>query len=144
MVDLEIKIKLLDKDLELPSFAYEGDAAFDMRASHDAVLAPGEMKLIKTGLAMAIPKGFRGIVKDRSGLAAKHGLETAAGVIDAGYRGEVGIVMRNHGSEEFAVEKGMRIAQMKIEEVPIMSLVEVDDLDDSQRGEGGFGSSGLM
>ena len=144
MINLEIKIKRLDQDLELPSFAYEGDAAFDMRSREDIIIAPGEMKLIKTGLAMAIPKGFRGIIKDRSGLAAKHGLETSAGVIDAGYRGEIGIVMRNHGRAEFAVEKGMRIAQMKIEEVPAMSIVEVDDLDDSHRGEGGFGSSGLM
>ena len=137
-------MKRLDKDLELPSFAYKGDAAFDLRSREDIIIAPGEMKLIQTGLAMVIPEGFRGIIKDRSGLAAKHGLETAAGVIDTGYRGEIGIVMRNHASKEFVIEKGMRIAQMKIEEVPAMSIVEVDDLDDSHRGEGGFGSSGLM
>jgi len=140
---VQIKIKRLDKDLELPSFAYEGDAAFDLRSCADAVLAPGDMKIIRTGIAMAIPLGYRGIIKDRSGLAAKHGLESAAGVIDSGYRGEVGVVMRNHSSEEFRIEKGMRIAQMKIEEAPSLGIVEVEDLEDSQRSEGGFGSSGL-
>lgn len=140
---MEIKIKRLDKDIEIPSFAYEGDAAFDLRSCEALTLPPGEMKIVKTGLAMSIPDGFRGIIKDRSGLAAKHCLETAAGVIDAGYRGEVGIVMRNHSNKDFQIEKDMRIAQMKIEEVPKMTIVEVDNLEDSQRGEGGFGSSGL-
>ena len=139
---MNIKIKRLNKDLEIPSFAYEGDAAFDLRACEESILAPNEMKIIKTGIAMAIPSGYRGIIKDRSGMAAKFELETSAGVIDSGYRGEVGVVLRNHSKDEFRIERGMRIAQMKIEEVPKISIIEVDDLDDTQRGEGGFGSSG--
>jgi dUTP pyrophosphatase len=97
---------------------------------------------VKTGLAFAIPSGYVGLIWDRSGLAAKHGLHKLAGVIDAGYRGEVGVVLINHGSESFTVEKGMRVAQMLIQSVERVSLTEVEDLDETKRGEGGFGSTG--
>ena len=141
---MEIKIKRLDKDIEIPSFAYEGDAAFDLRSCEDFMLPPGEMKIVKTGLAMSIPDGFRGIIKDRSGLAAKHSLHTMAGVIDSGYRGEIGIVLINLGSEEFAVEKGMRVAQIIIQPCLNVSVSEVESLDDeTERGDGGFGSTGI-
>ena len=140
---MELKIKRLDKGVELPSYAYEGDAAFDLRSAEDTTISPGQMKIVKTGLAMAIPRGFRGIIKDRSSMAAKNHLETSAGVVDSGYRGEVGIVIRNQGDEDFVVERGMRIAQMKMEQVPEVQIVESENLEESERGSGGFGSSGI-
>ena len=140
---MELKIKRLDKELELPNFAHEHDAAMDLRASHSEVLQPGEKKIVKTGIQMAIPKGYAGLIWDRSGLAAKHSIHTMAGVIDAGYRGEIGIVMINLGQTEFQVEKGMRIAQIILHPILNMKVTEVDDLDETSRGEGGFGSTGL-
>lgn len=139
---MELKIKKLSEDIETPDFAYEHDAAFDLRASHSETIKPGEKKIIKTGLAMAIPVGYVGLIWDRSGMAAKYSLHTLAGVIDAGYRGEVGVVMVNLGSEDFNIEKNMRIAQMLIQPVLQPKIKEVTDLEESERGEGGFGSSG--
>lgn len=139
---MQLKIKKISEDIETPGFAYEHDAAFDLRAAHSETIKPGEKKIVKTGLAMAIPKGYVGLIWDRSGMAAKFSLHTLAGVIDAGYRGEVGVVMVNLGSEEFNIEKNMRIAQMLIQPVLQPEIEEVDDLDESERGEGGFGSSG--
>lgn len=140
---MKLKIKRLDKELELPNFAHEHDAAMDLRASHSEVLKPGEKKIVKTGIQMAIPKGYAGLIWDRSGLAAKSSIHTMAGVIDAGYRGELGVVMINLGKEEFQVEKGMRIAQLIIHPILNMQVTEVEDLDETSRGEGGFGSTGL-
>ncbi|MGM5482215.1 MAG: dUTP diphosphatase [Nanobdellota archaeon] len=139
---MELKIKKITKDVDMPNFAYEHDAAFDLRASHDEVIKAKEKKIIKTGLQMAIPKGYVGLIWDRSGMAAKYTLHTLAGVIDSGYRGEVGVVIINLGDEEFPVKKNMRIAQMLIQPIETPSIIEVDNLEDSQRGEGGFGSSG--
>ncbi len=127
----------------MPGFAYEHDAAFDLRAANSEIIKQGEKKIIKTGLSMAIPKGHVGLIWDRSGLAAKYSLHTLAGVIDSGYRGEVGVVMVNLGNEEFKIEKNMRIAQMLIQPIAHPEIKEVEDLDESERGEGGFGSSGL-
>lgn len=140
---MELKIKRLDKELELPNFAHEHDAAMDLRASHDEILQPGEKKIVKTGIQMAIPKGYAGLIWDRSGLAAKNSIHTMAGVIDAGYRGELGVVMINLGKENFQVEKGMRIAQLIIHPILNMKVTEVENLDETSRGEGGFGSTGL-
>ncbi len=126
----------------MPFFAYEHDAAFDLRASHSEIIRPSEKKIIKTGISMAIPTGYVGLIWDRSGMAAKFSLHTLAGVIDSGFRGEIGVVMFNLGNEEFNIEKNMRIAQMLIQPVVCPTISEVDDLDDSARGEGGFGSSG--
>lgn len=142
MKTLELKIKRLDKSVEMPGYAYEHDAAFDLRSSHSDTIKPGEKKIIKTALQMAIPQGHVGLIWDRSGMAAKHSLHTLAGVIDSGYRGEVGVVIVNLGTEEFNIEKNMRIAQMLIQPVKTPEVVEVDDLEESERGEGGFGSSG--
>lgn len=140
---MELKIKRLDKELELPNFAHEHDAAMDLRASHDEILQPGEKKIVKTGIQMAIPKGYAGLIWDRSGLAAKNSIHTMAGVIDAGYRGELGVVMINLGKDNFQVEKGMRIAQLIIHPILNMKVTEVENLDETSRGEGGFGSTGL-
>lgn len=140
---MEIKIKRLNQEIELPAYAKEGDAAFDLRSAEETVLKIGETKAIATALAFEIPIGYAGLIWDRSGLAAKNALHTLAGVIDAGYRGEVKVVLRNAGKEDFKVEKGMRIAQMIIQAVVKAKIVETKELNESVRGEGGFGSSGL-
>ena len=139
---MDVKIQRTNKDIQLPSYAHAYDAAFDLRAAEEATLAPQERKIIKTGLKMAIPEGNVGLIWDRSGLAAKHSMHTLAGVVDAGYRGEVGDVMINLGQESFTVEKGMRIAQMLIQPIILANLQEVEELDETTRGEGGFGSTG--
>ncbi len=133
----------MDKSVELPSYAHPHDAALDLRAVEDHVLKPSQHVMVRTGLKMIIPQGHVGLIWDRSGLAAKHGVTTMAGVIDAGYRGEVCVVMINHGREAFKVEKGMRIAQMLVQPVLHVPVEEVEALDETARGEGGFGSSGL-
>jgi len=138
---VEVRLHRVDKEVELPKYQRENDAAFDLRSAEDKVLAPGEKTIVKTGLRMAIPDGHVGLIWDRSGLAAKHSLHCLAGVIDCTYRGEVGVVMKNLGSEPFTVEKNMRIAQMLIQPIVTASLLEVEDLDDTVRGSGGFGSS---
>lgn len=140
---VQLKIKRIDKDLPAPAYAKEGDAAFDLRSTHDALLKPGDKMLIKTGLCVAIPSGYVGLIWDRSGLAAKNGLTCLGGVIDSGYRGEIGVVLCNLGSEEFKVERNMRIAQMLIQPVHQAMIEEVEELDETHRGGTGFGSSGL-
>ncbi len=139
---MELKIKRMDKEVELPSFAHDYDAALDLRSSENTTIKAGEKKIIKTGLKMAIPEGYAGLIWDRSGMAAKHSLHTLAGVIDSGYRGEIGIVMINLSDEDFRIEKNMRIAQMLIQPVSQPKIKEVESLEESSRGENGFGSTG--
>ncbi|MBN2112100.1 dUTP diphosphatase [Candidatus Woesearchaeota archaeon] len=140
---MEIKVKRLDKGVELPDFAHEHDAAVDLRSAEEGILHPMEKRVFKTGLAFAIPKGYAGLVWDRSGMAAKHSIHTMAGVIDAGYRGEIGIVLINLGKEPFKIEKGMRIAQLLFHPILNVKIQEAEELDETSRGEGGFGSTGL-
>lgn len=139
---VSIKIKRLDKSVEVPKFQREGDAALDIRSSEDCVLKIGERKGIKTGIAMEIPYGYAGLVWDRSGLAIKHGIKTMGGVIDANYRGEIMIILKNLGEEDFKIEKGMRIAQMLIQKIENCEVEEAEELSDTNRGEKGFNSSG--
>src|SRR3989344_1618312 len=108
---MKVKIQRIS-DVDMVSYAKEGDAAFDLRSAEEGVIAPGEKKVIKTGLKMAIPQGHVGLVWDRSGLAAKHALHVLAGVIDSGYRGEVGVVLKNLGDAPVEITRNMRIAQM--------------------------------
>jgi dUTP pyrophosphatase len=134
----------LDADgLEAPSYAHPGDAGFDLRASVECQIPPGNRHLVPTGIRLAIPEGYVGLIWDRSGLAAKHGIHCLAGVVDSGYRGEVKVVLQNLGSEPFKVDRGLRIAQMLIQPVVRASLVRVESLENSSRGEGGFGSTGM-
>jgi len=140
---MDMKIVRLDKELPLPRYARDGDVAFDLMSSEDHVLKPMEWKLFKTGIKIAIPKGFVGNIRDRSGLAAKNAIHTMAGIIDPGYRGEVGVVLINLSGKDFHVEKGMRIAQMLIHKVESIDFIEVDELPaDTERGAGSFGSTG--
>lgn len=141
-----VPIKRLDPTVELPSYAYAGDAGLDLRSSENVTLKPFERRLISTGLAIAIPEGYAGFVQPRSGLALKQGLSMAntPGLIDAHYRGELKICAINLDPDNnIVISKGDRIAQLVIQQVPIVQLSEVDELDATDRGEGGFGSSGV-
>ncbi len=144
---LVLPIKRLDKTVELPRYAYEGDAGLDLRSSETVDLAPFERRLVSTGLAIAIPDGYAGFVQPRSGLALKKGLSMAntPGLIDAHYRGELKVCAINLDPKEtIHIEKGERIAQLVIQKVPVVTLQEVDELSQTDRGEGGFGSSGIQ
>jgi len=139
---MEIKIKRLNKNIDLPKYAHEGDAGFDLRSAEDVLIKAGEKAIIPTALSMAVPKGYVGLIWDRSGLAARNSLHCLAGVLDSHYRGEIKVVMINLCNEDFQVEKGMRISQMLIQPVVQAELTEVDELNETTRGDG-FGSSGL-
>lgn len=146
MKSITVPLKRLDPSVELPSYAYEGDAGLDLRSNIDIDLAPFERALIPTGLAIAIPDGFAGFVQPRSGLAIKRGFSivNTPGLIDAHYRGELMIIGINLDSREsIHIARGERIAQLVIQEVPTVNLVEVEELDETDRGSGGFGSSGV-
>ncbi len=138
-----IQIKKVSPTAVLPKYQRPGDAGLDLHADVDMIINPRERKLIPTGISMAIPQGYVGLIWDRSGLAAKSGLKTGGGVIDSNYRGEIGVVIHNFSQESFKVEKGMRIAQMLIQPVEQREIVEVEELESSSRGENGFGSTGL-
>jgi dUTP pyrophosphatase len=140
---MEIKIKRMTPEAKLPAYAHAGDAGMDLFSCVDMVLAPGETRPVPTGIQMAIPVGYVGLVWDKSGISLK-GVHRLAGVVDAGYRGEVRVVMVNLGAEPFEVKPGMKIAQMLIQPVAAPTIVEADSLDDTSRGEGGFGSTGLF
>ena len=143
---IDLPIKRLDSEVELPSYAYAGDAGLDLRSNEEVDLEPLERRLVGTGLAIAIPDGFAGFVQPRSGLALREGLSMAntPGLIDAHYRGELKVCAVNLDPEKtIHISKGERIAQLVIQKVPAVTLVEVAELDQTDRGTGGFGSSGV-
>jgi len=138
-----VSVKKLDPEAIVPTKANRSDAGYDLYALEDVEIPAVNHKLIKTGISMAIPAGYVGLIWPRSGLAYKNGLDVFAGVIDAGYRGDVGVILYNSRvGNHYQVKKGDRIAQILFQKVESFDLVEVDDLDDTQRGQGGFGSSG--
>jgi dUTP pyrophosphatase len=130
--------------LELPAYATEGAAGMDVLAAEDVTLAPGARHAVATGLAVAIPHGFEIQVRPRSGLALKHGVTVpnTPGTIDSDYRGELKVIMINHGAEPFEIRRGDRIAQLVLAPVVQATWLKVDELDETARGEGGFGSTG--
>jgi dUTP pyrophosphatase len=142
---MELKVKLLNENGQAPAYAHPGDAGMDLRSSEAVVLEPGGYRMVRTGISIALPAGTEGQVRPRSGLAAKHGISVvnAPGTIDEGYRGEVGVILINHGSEPFAIEIGDRIAQLLVKPVLRVSVSVVEALDDTARGAGGFGSTGV-
>ncbi len=145
MSQVNVNIKRLDPEVELPRYSYEGDAGLDIRANESVDIPPHERALISTGLAIALPDGYAGFMQPRSGMALKRGLSIAntPGLIDAHYRGELKVIAVNLDPRETVhIERGERIAQLVIQEVPLVKLIEVDELDETDRGEGGFGSSG--
>ncbi|GAB3436651.1 dUTP diphosphatase [Phycicoccus ginsengisoli] len=140
-----VPLRRLDPDLPVPSYAHPGDAGADLHAALEVVLAPGERTLVPTGVALALPEGYVGLVHPRSGLAARHGITivNAPGTVDAGYRGEVLVNLVNlDPTEPFTVRRGDRIAQLVVQQVARVEFVEVDSLDDSSRGDTGHGASG--
>ncbi len=142
---LQVLVRRLDRALPLPSYAHVGDAGLDLLAREDVTLAPGERAVVPTGVAIALPEGYAGFVHPRSGLAASHGLGlvNAPGTVDAGYRGEIRVVLVNHDrGETVRLQRGDRVAQLVFQRVERAQLVEVDELPESRRGGGGFGSTG--
>jgi dUTP pyrophosphatase len=140
----ELPVTRLHEGATLPTRAYDGDAGLDLAACERVELGPGERAVVGTGLAIAIPDGHAGFVQPRSGLAARHGIAVlnSPGLVDAGYRGELKVVLLNTDrAEPFVVEPGMRIAQLVVMPVATPDLVEVEELPESERGEKGFGSS---
>lgn len=140
---MKVQLQKLDAEAKLPSYAHAGDAGMDVYALQEVVLRPGERTIVPTGIAMAVPQGYVALVWDKSGRAVKNGITTMAGVIDAGYRGEVGIVIYNASVEAVTIGKHEKVAQILIQPVVSAELEEVDSLDDTDRGEGGFGSTGV-
>ena len=141
---IELAVRRLRADAQLPTRAYDEDAGLDLASCERVELAPGERALVPTGLAVAIPPGYAGFVQPRSGLAAQHGISivNTPGLVDAGYRGELLVNLLNTDEEApFVVERGMRIAQLVVLCVPSVEVVEVDTLPASERGVRGFGSS---
>ena len=145
---MKLRIKRLEgNNLELPKYKTEGSAGMDLTACIDEniILKPLERKLIKTGIAIALPNNYEAQVRPRSGLALKNGISVlnTPGTIDADYRGEIGVILINLSNEDFVVERGMRIAQLVISPIVQAELVEVEELDETLRGQGGFGSTGV-
>ena len=142
---VDIALKMLDPDLPAPSYAHEGDAGADLCAREDVTLEPGQRALVPTGVSLALPLGYVGLIHPRSGLATKHGLTVvnAPGTVDAGYRGELKVTLLNTDAvTPIVLKRGDRIAQLVIQKVERAHFIQVQDLDDSSRGAGGFGSTG--
>lgn len=140
----KIEIKRIDSKLPLPKYETENSAGMDLYASEEVTLSRGEIRLIPTGISIAIPEGYEAQLRPRSGLALKYGITllNSPGTIDADYRGEVGVIVANFGQAEFQIKKGMRIAQMVISKYEKVDWVEVEKLEETKRGTKGFGSTG--
>jgi dUTP pyrophosphatase len=143
--DLQVLVQRLDADLPAPAYAHPGDAGADLVTTVDLTLAPGERAMVPTGIAIALPEGYVALVHPRSGLAAKHGLSivNTPGTVDAGYRGEIKVMLINHDPREpIELRRGDRVAQLVIQRVERARFTEVGELPASVRGDGGYGSTG--
>ena len=142
---MKVAFKRIHPDAALPAYAHDGDAGMDVRSVEDLTIPAGRRALVHTGLVMVLPPDAEAQVRPRSGLALKHGVTVlnTPGTIDAGYRGEVGVILVNLGAEPFTVEKGMKIAQIVVSPVVQSEIVEVASVDETDRGAGGFGSTGI-
>jgi dUTP pyrophosphatase len=141
---MQLQIQKIRPEAKIPVSPYKGDAGMDIFSIEELSIAPGEKAAIKTGLKLAIPEGYAGFVWDKSGLAVKNHLKTMAGVIDSNYRGELIIVLTNLGKEIYHVEKGSKVAQLIITPIATPEITEGEVTDKTERGEGGFGSSGTV
>ena len=141
---MNISLQMLDKELPTPERAHDGDAGLDLFARHPVILEPGERRVVDTGVAVAIPPGYAGLMIPRSGLAARRGITVvnAPGLIDAGYRGELRVILLNQGAERVEIRRGDRVVQLVIVPVVTPGVEVVDELDETSRGAGGLGSSG--
>ncbi|MDB1948334.1 dUTP diphosphatase [Clostridium tertium] len=144
MNKLKLKVQKIHNEAIIPNYAHKGDAGLDLYSVKEVKINPSETALIKTGIKIELPPQTEAQVRPRSGLALKHGITVlnTPGTIDEGYRGEVGVVLINHGRETFIVEKGMKIAQMVVKPVWYVEVDEVEELSETERAEGGFGSTG--
>ena len=142
---MRVLFRKIDPSAALPEYAHPGDAGMDVRSVEDRTIPPGGRALVHTGLVMMLPPDAEAQVRSRSGLALKHGVAVlnSPGTIDAGYRGEVGVILVNLGEEPFHVEKGMKIAQIVVAPVVRAEIAETDEVDSTDRGAGGFGSTGV-
>jgi dUTP pyrophosphatase len=142
---MTLGFKRIHPDATLPAYAHASDAGMDVRSVEDLTIPPGRRALVHTGLVMELPLGYEAQVRPRSGLALKHGITVlnTPGTIDAGYRGEVGVILANFGDADFAVKKGDKVAQIVIAPVTQPEIVEVADVNATDRGAGGFGSTGV-
>jgi dUTP pyrophosphatase len=139
---MKLKVKRLHPDAKLPSYAHSYDAGMDLFAVEDTEVLPGEVAKVKTGIAMEIPEGYVGLCWDKSGVSMNHKIKLLGGVIDSGYRGEILVGVINLGENAYKFEKGHKVAQMLIQKVEHPEIVEAEDLSETARGEGGFGSTG--
>lgn len=139
---MKLEVKKLDPLAKLPTRAHSDDAGLDLYSLEECVLESGERRAIKTGVALAIPTGYVGLIWDKSSIPAKWGVKTMGGVIDASYRGEIHVIVINLSNMPYTVEKGVKMAQLLIQKVELPEVCEVSELDDTIRGERGFGSSG--
>jgi dUTP pyrophosphatase len=139
---LTLKVQCLGEDSRLPTYGHPGDAGLDLFSAVDHELEKGQAFAVPTGIKIAVPEGFVGLVWDKSGISLK-GVHRLAGVIDSGYRGEVKVVLINLGPEPFSISVGMKVAQLLIQPVVSVQVVKTDDLENTSRGEKGFGSTGL-
>ncbi|MBU2099838.1 dUTP diphosphatase [Candidatus Micrarchaeota archaeon] len=141
---MKVQVKKLSEETKM-EFAHKGDAGIDLYAAETVEILPGEIKLVKTGIKIAIPEGFEGQVRPKSGLALNNGITVlnTPGTIDSGYRGEVCVITINHSKKKFTAEKGKKIAQLVFNKIEIPEIELVEELDDTARGENGFGSTGL-
>ncbi len=140
---MKLLIQQLHPDAVAPSFAHPGDAGLDLVSVADLTLAPGQRGVVPTGLSMALPAGTVGLIWDKSGRAVKEGLTTLAGVIDEGYRGEVQVALLNTSDQPVLIEAGQKVAQLLVQPILRPEIEVVQQLDDTSRGDGGFGSTGL-
>lgn len=144
MERVNVKIKLNNDDARLPKYKLDGDAGADVYSVEELVIGPGHHATVDLGFSMELPPGWEMQVRSRSGLAARHGVHVlnSPGTIDSGYRGPCKVILQNNSDRAYIIEKGERIAQFVIKRAPVANFIEVDTLDDSERGEGGFGSTG--
>jgi dUTP pyrophosphatase len=141
---INVKIIKIKENAVIPSYAKQGDAGVDLCSTEEYTIKPGERVIVSTGIKIAIPEGYEAQIRPRSGLAIKNGISicNTPGTIDSGYRGEIGVITINLGQEEFKIEKGMRICQMIFNKIEHAEFEETEKLDETQRGEGGFGHTG--
>jgi dUTP pyrophosphatase len=140
---MKIRIKKVSSTAKIPQYAHPTDAGMDLFSNENLVLQPSELIICSTGISLAIPQGYVGLIWDKSGLASKNEIKTMGGVVDSSYRGEIGVILKNLSTREYKIKIGDKIAQMLIQKVSSPELIEVDNLDKTERGEGGFGSTGI-
>lgn len=142
---IKVQITRIKENAVIPKYAHKGDAGVDLYSCEDYSLKPGERVLVSTGIKISVPNGYEAQIRPRSGLALKHGISVCntPGTIDSGYRGEIGVILINHGNEVFKVEKGTRVCQMIFNKVEEADFEEVKELDETKRGAGGFGHTGV-